>query len=47
MVFEMYEQSFVLGHYGYGVAFALLVSALIGCIALTQLALLRRNEARL
>jgi raffinose/stachyose/melibiose transport system permease protein len=47
MVLEIYQQSFVLGHYGYGAAFALLLTALIGCMALTQLALLRRLEARL
>src|SRR5262249_13262381 len=45
--YEIYQQSFVLGHYGYGAAFALTVSALITVIALTQLAVLRRNEARL
>ena len=47
MVFEVYEQAFVIGHYGYGAAFALVLSALIAFMALTQLALLRRNEARL
>ena len=48
VVFEIYEQSFDrLSRYGYGAAFALLLTALIGCMALTQLALLRRNEARL
>lgn len=47
IVWEIYQQSFALGHYGYGAAFALLLTALVGFMALTQLALLRRNEARL
>ena len=37
----------LLGRFGYGAAFALLLTALIAVLALTQLALLRRNEARL
>jgi raffinose/stachyose/melibiose transport system permease protein len=47
MAFEIYEQTFVLGRFGYGAAFALLLTALIGVLSLTQLVLLRRNEARL
>jgi raffinose/stachyose/melibiose transport system permease protein len=45
--YEIYQQSFIRSHYGYGAAFALTLSALITVIALTQLAVLRRNEARL
>jgi raffinose/stachyose/melibiose transport system permease protein len=47
VAFEIYQQAFVLQRYGYGAALALVLTALIGCMALTQLALLRRNEARL
>jgi raffinose/stachyose/melibiose transport system permease protein len=47
MAFEVYQQTFVLGKFGYGAAFALLLAAFVACVALTQLALLRRNEARL
>lgn len=47
MVYEVYQQAFVVGRYGYGAAFSLLLTALICFVALTQLALLRRNEARL
>jgi raffinose/stachyose/melibiose transport system permease protein len=47
LAYEVYQQSFVLGHYGYGSAFALIMTALIAVMALTQLAVLRRNEARL
>ena len=41
------QQTFSLGHFGYGAAFALILTALIAVLALTQLALLRLNEARL
>jgi raffinose/stachyose/melibiose transport system permease protein len=44
---EVYKQTFVLGRYGYGAALALILTALITGLALTQLALLRRNEERL
>jgi raffinose/stachyose/melibiose transport system permease protein len=44
---QLYKQTWVLGRFGYGAAFALTLSALVGVMALTQLALLRRNEARL
>jgi raffinose/stachyose/melibiose transport system permease protein len=43
---QVYRQ-ISLGRYGYGSAFALLLAALVGAAALTQLALLRRNEERL
>jgi raffinose/stachyose/melibiose transport system permease protein len=44
---QVYKQTFVLGRYGYGAALALILTALITGLALTQLALLRRNEERL
>jgi raffinose/stachyose/melibiose transport system permease protein len=44
---QVYEQSFYLGRLGYGAAFALILTALISVLALTQLLLLRRNEQRL
>ncbi len=44
---QVYKQTFFAGHFGYGAAFALLLTALITCMALTQLVVLRRNEARL
>ena len=47
LVRDPLKQTFVLGHFGYGAAFALILTALIAVMALTQLALLRRNEMRL
>jgi raffinose/stachyose/melibiose transport system permease protein len=47
LAYAVYQDTFVLNRYGYGAAFALLVTALIAVMALTQLAVLRRNEARL
>jgi raffinose/stachyose/melibiose transport system permease protein len=47
LAYAIYQDTFVLGHYGYGAAFALLLTALIALMAFTQLAVLRRNEARL
>jgi raffinose/stachyose/melibiose transport system permease protein len=44
---QIYKQTFTLGRFGYGAAFALILTALILTLALTQLAVLRRNEARL
>jgi raffinose/stachyose/melibiose transport system permease protein len=44
---QIYTQTFYLGHYGYGAAFALILSALIAVLALTQLFFLRMNEQRL
>jgi raffinose/stachyose/melibiose transport system permease protein len=44
---QVYKQTFYLGRYGYGAAFALILTTLIAALALTQLALLRRNEQRL
>jgi raffinose/stachyose/melibiose transport system permease protein len=44
---QVYKQTFYVGRFGYGAAIALILTALITVMALTQLALLRRNEARL
>jgi raffinose/stachyose/melibiose transport system permease protein len=44
---QVYKQTFFLGRYGYGAALALILTALIGVLALTQLFFLRRNESRL
>jgi raffinose/stachyose/melibiose transport system permease protein len=44
---QIYKQTFFLGRFGYGAAFALILTALILTLSLTQLAVLRRNEARL
>jgi raffinose/stachyose/melibiose transport system permease protein len=44
---QVYKQTFSLGRFGYGAALALILTALIVGLALTQLALLRRNEERL
>jgi raffinose/stachyose/melibiose transport system permease protein len=44
---QVYTQTFFLGHFGYGAAYALILTVLIAALALAQLALLRRNEGRL
>jgi raffinose/stachyose/melibiose transport system permease protein len=44
---QVYKQTFYVGRFGYGAAFALILTALITVMALTQLALLRRKETRL
>jgi raffinose/stachyose/melibiose transport system permease protein len=44
---QIYKQTFYLGHFGYGAAFALIMTALVAVLALTQLAFLRMNEQRL
>lgn len=44
---QIYKQTFSIGRFGYGAAFALILTALITVLALTQLTLLRRNERRL
>jgi raffinose/stachyose/melibiose transport system permease protein len=44
---QVYEQTFSFGRYGYGAAMALILTALVVTIALTQLALLRLNEQTL
>jgi len=44
---QVYKQTFFLGEFGYGAAVALVLTALIAVLALTQLTLLRANEQRL
>jgi raffinose/stachyose/melibiose transport system permease protein len=44
---QIYKQTFYLGHFGYGAAFALIMTVLVAVLALTQLAFLRMNEQRL
>jgi raffinose/stachyose/melibiose transport system permease protein len=44
---QVYKQTFFLGRFGYGASLALILTALITGLVLTQLALLRRNEERL
>jgi raffinose/stachyose/melibiose transport system permease protein len=44
---QVYKQTFTLSRFGYGAAYALVLTVLIAALALTQLALLRRNEGRL
>jgi raffinose/stachyose/melibiose transport system permease protein len=44
---QVYKQTFVHGRFGYGAAFALVLTALIAVAALIQLAVLRRRETRL
>jgi raffinose/stachyose/melibiose transport system permease protein len=44
---QIYKQTFYLGRFGYGAAFALILTALLAALALAQLALLRKNEQRL
>ncbi len=44
---QVYKQTFFLARFGYGAAFALILTTLVAVLALTQLALLRRNEERL
>jgi raffinose/stachyose/melibiose transport system permease protein len=43
---QIYKQTFVNGRFGYGAALALVLTVLISVIAVTQLAVLRRGEAR-
>jgi raffinose/stachyose/melibiose transport system permease protein len=44
---QVYHNAFYLGHYGYGAALALVLTALITTLAVVQLTLLRANERRL
>jgi raffinose/stachyose/melibiose transport system permease protein len=44
---QIYEQTFYLGHFGYGAALALILTALVAVLALSQLAFLRMNEQRI
>jgi raffinose/stachyose/melibiose transport system permease protein len=43
---EMYKQTFAAGRFGYGAALALVLTVLILVLAITQVAILRRGEAR-
>lgn len=44
---QVYKQTFYLGRFGYGAAFALILTALIAVVALALLQMLRLNEQRL
>lgn len=44
---QVFKQTFYGGRFGYGAALALVLAAVITVLALSQLAVLRRNEARL
>jgi len=44
---QIYKQTFYVGRFGYGAALALVLTAIITVLALTQLVVLRRNEDRL
>jgi len=44
---QVYKQTFYLGRFGYGAAFALILTALIAVVALALLRMLRLNEQRL
>jgi raffinose/stachyose/melibiose transport system permease protein len=47
LAFQVYVQTFYLLRFGYGAAFALILTGLIAFFAFAQLVLLRRNEGRL
>lgn len=47
LAWRIWDQTFVVGRFGYGAALALILTTLVAAIALTQLALLRRNEQTL
>jgi raffinose/stachyose/melibiose transport system permease protein len=44
---QVWQQTFVVGRFGYGAALALMLSLLISAVAITQLLILRRREANL
>jgi raffinose/stachyose/melibiose transport system permease protein len=44
---QIYGVTFVQGRFGYGAAYALLLTILVSVVAVTQLAVFRRNESRL
>ena len=44
---QVYKQTWALGRFGYGAAFALLLSAFVGLVAIAQLIVLRRREQRM
>src|SRR6185437_16078178 len=41
---QVWQQTFVFGKFGYGTALALVLAAVVGALALGQLAILRRRE---
>jgi len=44
---QVYKQTFYLGRYGYGAAFAVLLTVMVAVLALTQLVFLRMREQRI
>jgi raffinose/stachyose/melibiose transport system permease protein len=44
---QVWKQTFAIGRFGYGAAFALILTGLIAVLALSVLQLLRMNEQRL
>jgi raffinose/stachyose/melibiose transport system permease protein len=44
---QVYEQTFTYGRFGYGAAFSLLLTVLVGVLAFAQLIVLRRREMRM
>ena len=44
---QVYKQTWTLGRFGYGAAFALLLSAFVGLVAIAQLLILRRREQQM
>jgi raffinose/stachyose/melibiose transport system permease protein len=44
---QVYKQTFLNGRFGYGAAFALVLTALVTVISFTQVLVLRRREARI
>lgn len=44
---QVYKQTWTLGRFGYGAAFALLLAVFVGVVAITQLLILRRREQQM
>ncbi|MBQ0855536.1 sugar ABC transporter permease [Streptomyces sp. BH-SS-21] len=44
---QVYKQTFVSGRFGYGAALALVLTALVACVSILQLVILRNREKRL
>ncbi|MBV8086148.1 MAG: sugar ABC transporter permease, partial [Chloroflexi bacterium] len=44
---QVYKQTWTLGRFGYGAAFALLLSLFVGIVAVSQLVVLRARESRM
>jgi raffinose/stachyose/melibiose transport system permease protein len=44
---QVYEQGFTSGRFGYGAAFGVILTVLVAVVAITQVLVLRRREARL